>query len=150
MQYITEYINLAYGMSKAALDQFTRSLALDLAPKQVRVNGCPTAVAYSMSKAAIDHFARSLALELAPKQVRVNTVNPGVVATNIYNEIMPKDKIPALIKDLADVYPIGRIGQPEEIAKSIAFLASSEASFTTGVQLVLDGGFHLSTPELPM
>ncbi|KAF6025807.1 hypothetical protein EB796_015883 [Bugula neritina] len=104
---------------------------------------CPRALAYSMSKAAIDQFARSLALDLAPKQVRVNTVNPGVIETNIFDQAMPKDKIPALIKDLADVYPIKRIGQPEEAAKSIAFLASSESSFTTGVQLVLDGGFHL-------
>ncbi|KAF6017521.1 hypothetical protein EB796_024168 [Bugula neritina] len=110
---------------------------------------CPTVVAYSMSKAAIDHFARSLALYLAPKQVRVNTVNPGIIATKIYEGAMPKDDVPAFFENFATIYPTGRIGQPEEVAKSIAFLASSESSFTTGVQLLLDGGFHLTRADLP-
>ncbi|KAF6017518.1 hypothetical protein EB796_024165 [Bugula neritina] len=110
---------------------------------------CPTAVAYSMSKAALDQFTKSLALDLAPKQVRVNTVNPGMIATKIYEGAMPKDDVPALFERTATIYPTGRIGQPEEIAKSIAFLASSESSFTTGVTLLVDGGFNLTTADLP-
>ncbi|CAG2169625.1 unnamed protein product [Oppiella nova] len=87
-----------------------------------------TKLAYSPAKTALDMLTRVLALELGPKGIRVNTLNPG--ATQVDKANSPVDKIT----------PLGRIGQPLDIAKGVAFLASSDASFITGANLVVDGG----------
>ncbi|KAF6026208.1 hypothetical protein EB796_015477 [Bugula neritina] len=106
-------------------------------------------VAYGMSKAALDQFTRSLALDLAPKQVRVNSVNPGFTKTSIFEGIMPKEDVPGFLDSVATIYPLRKVGQPEEVAKAIAFLASSESSFSTGVLLECDGGVHMNTKVVP-
>ncbi|KAF6017517.1 hypothetical protein EB796_024164 [Bugula neritina] len=92
---------------------------------------------YSLSKAALDQFTKSLALDLGPK-------NPALVVTNIIYQTASKDKVEELIEKTSAVYPLQKVGKPEEVAKAIAFLAGSESSFTTGVLLQLDGGAHLS------
>ena len=97
---------------------------------------------YSMSKAAMDHMTSCTALELAPKGVRVNSVNPGVIhGTSIlrYTSDEARDKYMQRAKEH---HPLGRVGDPEEVAQSIAFLASINASFITGEQLHVDGGLH--------
>ena len=79
---------------------------------------------------------RSLAMELAPSHIRVNCVAPGVIRTDMLNEISPE-----IIQQLADETPLGRLGMPEDIAGAVAFLASDKASFITGQVLTVDGGF---------
>ncbi|XP_013789507.1 uncharacterized protein LOC106473369 [Limulus polyphemus] len=99
--------------------------------------GCATLLSYTMSRGAIDQFTRSVALDLAPKQVRVNSVNPGVIETNIFSTIGLDVK--KVMQEEAQLRPLGRGGQPLEVATAIAFLASDEASFITGETLVIDG-----------
>jgi NAD(P)-dependent dehydrogenase (short-subunit alcohol dehydrogenase family) len=89
---------------------------------------------YNASKAALIHLTRDLALELAPK-VRVNAVAPAVVRTRLA-ELLWRDNEEAL----SDTYPLGRIGEPGDIASAVLFLASDAASWITGETLVLDGG----------
>ncbi len=98
---------------------------------------------YHASKAALIHLTRHLALELAPK-VRVNAVAPGVVRTRLA-EALWKDHEDAV----ADRTPLGRIGEPEDIAEAVTFLAGDGASWITGETLVIDGGqgFGASEPE---
>ncbi len=103
----------------------------------------PGVLAYCVSKAATDQLTRCLALELAPAGVRVNAVNPGVVVTNLHRAGgMPEDKYAAFLEHSKSTHPLGRVGRPEEVAAAIAYLASSEAGWITGVTLPVDGGRH--------
>jgi NAD(P)-dependent dehydrogenase (short-subunit alcohol dehydrogenase family) len=101
----------------------------------------PNVFAYCVSKAAVDQLTRCAALELASKGVRVNAVNPGVVRTNLHlNSGMNQDSYAAFVERSKTTHPLGRIGQPEEIADLILFLASSKAGWITGVTYSIDGG----------
>jgi NAD(P)-dependent dehydrogenase (short-subunit alcohol dehydrogenase family) len=101
----------------------------------------PGVLAYCVSKAAVDQLTRCAALELAPKGIRVNAVNPGVVRTNLHlNSGMTEDAYSAFVERSKTTHPIGRIGDAEEIAELILFLASPRAAWITGVTYSIDGG----------
>ncbi|CAH1373019.1 3-oxoacyl-[acyl-carrier-protein] reductase FabG-like [Tenebrio molitor] len=115
------------------------------------VNGIrafPGVLAYCVSKAAVDQFTRCAALDLAPKQVRVNCVNPGVTITNLHKRGgMNEEQYEAFIKKSQETHALGRPGRPEEVATTIAFLASDDASFITGATVPVDGGRHAMCPR---
>ena len=90
---------------------------------------------YAASKAGIIGLSKSLAKELAPRGVRVNAVAPGFVVTDMTAELSDELKGSAL-----DAIPLGRMGEPEDIAKAVAFLASDDSAYITGQTLVVDGG----------
>jgi NAD(P)-dependent dehydrogenase (short-subunit alcohol dehydrogenase family) len=97
--------------------------------------------AYAASKAGAAGLTRSIALDLARDGVRVNTVCPGIVATSMWDAwIAAADDPEQVVRDVKGFQPLGRIGQPDEVAAAIAFLASDEASFITGTTLYVDGG----------
>jgi len=105
----------------------------------------PGVFAYCVSKAAVDQLTRVAALELAEKKIRVNAVNPGVVETNLHKRSGMDDKKYDEFKDHSrSTHPIGRIGQPEEVASMIAYFASDDAGWVTGVTCNIDGGRHLT------
>ena len=101
----------------------------------------PNVLAYCVSKAAIDQLTRCTALELASKQIRVNAVNPGVVVTNLHKRSgMEEEKYQAFLEHSKNTHPLGRVGEPEEVAELIYFLASEKASWITGATYEIDGG----------
>ena len=101
----------------------------------------PGVLAYCVSKAAVDQLTRCSALELAPKGVRVNAVNPGVVRTNLHmNSGMEQETYSDFLEHSKETHPIGRVGQPEEIADLILYLASDKAGWITGATYSIDGG----------
>ena len=102
--------------------------------------GTATFSVYSASKAAVRNLARSWLLELAPRRVRVNVVSPGPIATPGLAGLVPPEHKDGLFAQLAKVVPMDRLGEPEEIAKAVAFLASDDASFVNGAELFVDGG----------
>ena len=105
----------------------------------------PNILAYAVSKAAIDQLTRCSALELAPKGVRVNAVNPGVVVTNIHKRGGMEDvAYDAFLEHSKETHPIGRVGNPQEIAELIYYLASDKASWITGATYEIDGGRALT------
>ena len=115
------------------------------------VNGLrsfPGVLAYNISKAGLDQFTRCVALELAPKGVRVNAVNPGVIVTELQKRGGLSDEAYAnFLERSKQTHALGRPGDVDEVAEAIAFLASSEASFTTGCSLPVDGGRHAMCPR---
>ena len=102
------------------------------------LRGASCEVAYSATKGALIAMTRSLAAELAPTHIRVNCVAPGVIQTDMLHEL-PADALP----QLAEETPLGRLGQPEDIAAAVSFLAGKDAGFITGQVLTVDGGFTL-------
>ena len=96
--------------------------------------------AYSAAKAGLIHFTKSLAVEYGPSGIRTNTVCPGTVRTEAPTWRIRQQKDPQVFAKLARWYPVGRVGTPEDIAAAVAFLASDEASFVNGANLVVDGG----------
>ena len=112
------------------------------------VNGLrsfPNVLAYCVSKAGVDHLTRCAAIEMAPAGVRVNAVNPGVTVTNLHRRSgMGEPQYAAFLERSKETHPLGRPGQPEEIAALILFLASDRAGWMTGETIPIDGGRHLT------
>jgi NAD(P)-dependent dehydrogenase (short-subunit alcohol dehydrogenase family) len=105
----------------------------------------PGVLAYCVSKAGVDQLTRCAALELAPHGVRVNAVNPGVVVTNLHRRSgFDEDKYAAFLERSKTTHPLGRAGEPEEIAELIWFLASDRSGWITGETISIDGGRHLT------
>jgi 3-oxoacyl-[acyl-carrier protein] reductase len=108
------------------------SVAADLAP--------PTTSVYSATKAAVNAITRSLAQELGPKKIRVNAVNPGMVETEGTHSAGITES--EFRKQTEAQTPLGRIGQPQDIAPAVVFLASPDASWITGETLYISGGLR--------
>lgn len=105
----------------------------------------PGVLAYCISKAAVDQFTRCVALELAPRGVRVNAVNPGVVLTELHRSGgMSEQNYQAFLENSKSTHPLGRVGNPEEVAELVMFLVSDRASWITGVTCSIDGGRALT------
>ncbi len=112
------------------------------------VNGLrsfPGVLAYCVSKSAVDQLTRCAAIEMAPLGVRVNAVNPGVTVTNLHRRSgMAEPQYAAFLERAKETHPLGRPGQPDEIAALILFLASDRAGWMTGETIPIDGGRHLT------
>ena len=105
----------------------------------------PNLLVYCVSKAALDQLTRCAALDLASKGIRVNAVNPGVVVTNLHRRSgMSEEAYAAFLEHSKTTHPMGRAGEPEEIADLIVYLASDKAGWITGETISIDGGRHLT------
>lgn len=159
------------GIENTSLDQFDRVFNLNVrsmyhltmlaVPHLIKtkgnivnvssVNGLrsfPGVLSYCMSKSAVDQFTKCVAIELAPKQVRVNAVNPGVIITNLHERSgMSPEELKNFFERSKTTHALGRPGEVKEVAKTIAFLASEDASFITGATLPIDGGRHALCPR---
>jgi NAD(P)-dependent dehydrogenase (short-subunit alcohol dehydrogenase family) len=100
----------------------------------------PGNVAYAAAKAGLRAMARIIGKELLPRKIRVNMVSPGPTDTEIFKRDASAEEIAGMRSMLSDVVPIGRMGEAEEVARAVLFLASDEASFINGVDLYVDGG----------
>jgi|AntDeeMetagen134_2_1112570.scaffolds.fasta_scaffold00371_18 NAD(P)-dependent dehydrogenase (short-subunit alcohol dehydrogenase family) len=105
------------------------------------VIGAPQLGAYSLSKGAVVNFTRTVAAEVGPAGVRANAVCPGVTDTAMPRQNRTEEEWEATKAEMSRHYPLKRLGEPEDIANAMLFLASDEADWITGQALVVDGGF---------
>jgi NAD(P)-dependent dehydrogenase (short-subunit alcohol dehydrogenase family) len=106
----------------------------------IQAIGATPSAAYSAANAGVHAMVRNLAIELAPFRIRVNAVAPAVVETPVYNTFMSAQQVEEVLPTFDAFHPLGRNGQPRDIADAILFLASDEASWITGAVLPVDGG----------
>jgi meso-butanediol dehydrogenase / (S,S)-butanediol dehydrogenase / diacetyl reductase len=140
-------VRAPYFLVQAALT------ALRASPAPVVVNVSSAAAAmyrkrqtvYGLTKAALEHMTLNLAAELAPERIRIVCVRPGPVATEIHTGAVADPQ--ARLAELGRLVPLGRVGQPEEIARWIVHLVDPEAAWVTGTVLTIDGGRVLGSPE---
>jgi NAD(P)-dependent dehydrogenase (short-subunit alcohol dehydrogenase family) len=98
---------------------------------------------YSISKAAVRMVTRAFSIELAPFNIQVNTIAPGPISTKMLDSHwfhLPSEEAKRQKQEMAKMTPMGRIGEPEEIAGAAVYLASDASSYTTGTEIVVDGG----------
>ena len=100
------------------------------------VTGASCEVAYSAAKAGLIGFTKALAKEVGPSGITVNCIAPGAVRTRMLNEYSPET-----LADIAEKTPLGRLGEPSEVASMIMYLASMQADFITGQVFQVNGGF---------
>lgn len=123
-----------------ALPLLVNGSSIILTASTVSVKGTANFSVYSASKAAVRNFVRSWALDLKERQIRVNVVSPGPIRTPGLGGLVDDESRQGLFDYLAAQVPLGRLGEPQEIGKAVAFLASDSASFINGIELFVDGG----------
>jgi meso-butanediol dehydrogenase / (S,S)-butanediol dehydrogenase / diacetyl reductase len=128
--------NVCQAFARAVTEARTPAAIVNLS-SAAGIRGVPNRLPYAASKYGIVGITQTMALELGPLGVRVNAVVPGMIRTPL-TEVMFKD--PENVRRIRAAHPIGREGQPEEVAAAISFLLSDDAGFITGVALPVDGG----------
>ena len=131
----------AYFTIQKALPWLNDGASIILNTSVADSKGTAGTSAYAATKAALRSLARTAASELAGRGIRVNTVAPGPIVTPIFGRSgLPKEAVDEFAKDIVAKVPLKRFGQPEEVAGAVAFLASQDASYITGVEINVDGG----------
>lgn len=123
-----------------ALPLMAKGASIILTGSTAAAKGTASFSVYSASKAAVRSLVRSWALDLKDRGIRVNVVSPGPIRTPGLGGLVPEEHRQGLFDALAEGVPLGRLGEPEEIGKTVAFLASDDASFINAAEIYVDGG----------
>ncbi len=135
-----------YLLTRAAVPELIRARGAIVNISSVAgLRPYPGIAAYCVSKAAVDQLTRCAALELAPHGVRVNAVNPGVVVTELHTVTHAVPDYAGFLERSKGTHPIGRVGQPEEVAALVLYLLGAEAGWITGATMSIDGGRALAS-----
>jgi NAD(P)-dependent dehydrogenase (short-subunit alcohol dehydrogenase family) len=131
----------AYFTIQKALPYLNDGASIILNTSVAGQKGLANGTVYSATKAALRSFARSVAAELVSRNIRVNAVAPGPIETPIFGRTgLSKEQVDEFAKSIVSQVPMKRLGKPEEVAGVVAFLASPDASYITGVEINVDGG----------
>ena len=104
------------------------------------IKGFPAMSVYSATKAAVRSFARTWTNDLRERRIRVNVLSPGHIDTPIMESLQQGEALVQMKKQMENNIPLGRLGDPDEIARAVSFLASDDASYISGAELFVDGG----------
>lgn len=137
---INTNLTAIYRMSKACLKAMTKERwgRIISISSVVGSSGNPGQANYAAAKAGLEGFSRALAREIGSRNITVNAVAPGFIATDM-THVLPEEQKEKLLASI----PAGRLGQPEEIAAAVGFLASAEAGYITGITLHVNGGMYM-------
>jgi 3-oxoacyl-[acyl-carrier protein] reductase len=137
---INTNLTAIYRMSKACLKAMTKERwgRIISISSVVGSSGNPGQANYAAAKAGLEGFSRALAREIGSRNITVNAVAPGFIATDM-THVLPEEQKEKLLASI----PAGRLGQPEEIAAAVGFLASAEAGYITGTTLHVNGGMYM-------
>ena len=131
----------AYFTIQKAVPHLNDGASIILNTSVVSHKGIANGTVYAATKAALRSFTRSVAVELVGRKIRVNAVAPGPIETPIFERTgLSKEQMEGFSTQILAENPMKRFGKPEEVAAAVAFLASSDASYITGVELGVDGG----------
>lgn len=140
-------IDAAFYCTRSALEQMLpRRSGQIVNVSSVNAESFLGSDAYSAAKAAMVSLTRSTAVRYGPRGIRANAVLPGTIRSPIWAKRLRDD--PGILDRIATWYPVGRVGEPEDVAAAVAFLASDAASFITGAALPVDGGLLAGHPHL--
>ncbi len=135
----------AYFTIQSALPLMPDGASIVLTSTTIVHFGMPGASVYAAGKAALNSLAKTLGVELAGRRIRVNVISPGPITTPIFDKMgMSKETLDQVAANILGQVPLKRFGGPEEIAKSVIYLASDDSSFMTGQEIVVDGGISQS------
>ncbi|TLP73716.1 SDR family oxidoreductase [Pseudomonas nitroreducens] len=131
---------MAQAAAKAMLQRGGGAIVQTGSLWAIQAIGATPSAAYSAANAGVHALTRNLAIELAGSNIRINTVAPAVVETPVYGTFMDAEQVKQVLPTFNAFHPLGRNGQPGDVAAAILFLASDEASWITGTVLPVDGG----------
>jgi len=150
-QVIRTNLTSVFFTVQAALPYLNDNASIILNGSVISVLGNPGYSAYAATKAGVTAMARVMVSELSPRGIRINVVAPGAARTPIWNGQAPTaDAFAALEKRIAGVTPLGRIAEPDHIAKAVLFLASDDAAHVQGQEIFVDGGATSSPAGAPV
>jgi NAD(P)-dependent dehydrogenase (short-subunit alcohol dehydrogenase family) len=134
-------VKAPFFLMQAMLPHLARGASVIVTGSNSAHGGYPAGSVYGASKAAVSLMARSWAAEFLARGIRVNVVSPGPTDTPLFSKLgIPEEHRDAATRDIVADIPVGRMGDPAEIAAAITFLASPESRFATGTDLLMDGG----------
>lgn len=140
-------VTSTFFLVQACLPYLNKGASVILNSSVQNANGRPKLSAYAASKAAVRTMARVMASELSPQGIRINVVTPGAVDTPAWDAALSNNEETALAKEKGALFkvleraiPLGRVGDPTEVANAVLFLASNESSFIQASEIVVDGG----------
>jgi len=140
-QIIRTNLTAVFFTVQAALPHLNDRASIILNGSVLAVMGMPGWSAYAAAKGGVRTMTRNLASELAPRGIRVNQVTPGGTRTPIWSRLAPTDDaMAALEARIARSVPLARMGEAEDVAKAVLYLASGDAAYVTGTEIVVDGG----------
>ncbi|WP_346295240.1 SDR family oxidoreductase [Rhodopseudomonas sp. P1] len=149
-QVIRTNLTAVFFTVQAALPYLNDGASIILNGSVISVLGNPGFAAYAASKAGLRGMARVMASELSPRNIRVNMVAPGGARTPIWKDAAPTDQAMAVLEQrIAAATPLGRIAEPEHIAKTVLFLASDDAAHIQSAEIFVDGGATGSPAGVP-
>jgi NAD(P)-dependent dehydrogenase (short-subunit alcohol dehydrogenase family) len=150
-QVIRTNLTSVFFTVQAALPYLNDNASIVLNGSVISVLGNPGYSAYAATKAGVTAMARVMVSELSPRGIRINVVAPGAARTPIWNGAAPTaDAFAALEKRIAGTTPLGRIAEPDQIAKTVLFLASDDAAHVQGQEIFVDGGATSSPAGAPV
>ncbi|HJP78875.1 MAG TPA: SDR family oxidoreductase [Pseudonocardiaceae bacterium] len=130
-------VRAPFALMQAALPHLKPGSAVVFVGSNVTAVGFPQTAAYSATKGGVESLARALSIELAPRGIRVNIVSPGMTRT----QMTARFEDPVLEREALDATPTGTLGEPQDIANAVVFMASDLSRYVLGATLLVDGGF---------